>query len=205
MLSAVKSEDLLLPIVVLSAVACAVGTVGCEKPLLCDCIATNHTVRGPIVTTFVLLSLLVESVFSSSLLSWLSSPLFVATFMTANNSLPDWVWASTLGLHFWVASLTAAVELAVAVYRCWMYERRLSLALVVTMAAGYLVVQIVRWFAESSDVLDVAQGAFSIVSLITARVVAAACVKETRRGEQGSESVKAVNGSGGLPVLPLKR
>lgn len=65
----VPSEDVVLPIVLLQALAVAAGAVGCEESIFCDCIASDFAGRFPYVVGFSFLSLVFESVFSRSVLS----------------------------------------------------------------------------------------------------------------------------------------
>ena len=200
-LALVPSEDLLAPIVLLQALAVAAGSVGCEQSIFCDCIASNFVGRAPYVILFSFLSLVFESVFSRSVLSWLSYPLLVATFATANEDLPNWAWRHPWSLHVWLIVAGALVEATVALYRCVHYGLRSSAVLVAVLAFMYGLVQIIRRVAGGEQVfLTHAQGIISIVSYVGARCVAAATIGRTRRELSVTERVVRADS---WPLLPF--
>ena len=200
-LALVPSEELLVPIVLLQALAVAAGSVGCEQSIFCDCIARDFAGRAPYVILFSFLSLAFESVFSRSVLSWLGYPLLVATFATANDDLPDWAWHHSWSLHVWLIVAAALVEATVALYRCVHYGLRSSAALVVVVVFMYGLVQTIRTVAGGEQVfLTQAQGIISTVSYVVTRCVAAATIGRTRRELPVTERAVATDSR---PLLPF--
>jgi hypothetical protein len=194
--SSVRTLDVVALIVTLQVVGAMVAVSACSEYSLCYCLEQDYAFRMPALVSFYTASVLVETAFAENLLSWVPCyPLMVATFVTTNNNMPNWLFGplpekecgsaecaeSDPSVHLGLVIAGSICEAAVGLWRSWHFKRWVTFGTVVATAGFFFLFFLLEQFGLDYSWLHRARAVLAPTTLILTRTVAATTMDERRR------------------------
>jgi hypothetical protein len=220
----VPTHDLIVPIVGFVAAAAFATLNGCGDNGFCYCLEQDYGFRVPLLLSFYTTSVLIETAFAYSLLSWVPGyPLLMGTFITTNKAMPRWLYGTggqrdelcgsgecppaDPSIHLGLIIAGTVCEAAVAIYRSWKSKQWITFVCVTITVLLFCILFLVEQGVEVPW-LGRARGVLSPTTLVLTRAVAVSTMHRRRRGAPSKpdtvqEKQEAASSAALYSALPL--